>query len=285
MESVCPNAEENMSKSKTKLQQYYDSYAEGERLFTGLGQLELERTRLILDRFLPKPPAKILDIGGATGVYSIWLASQGYEVHLIDQSEKLVQLARQASQNQPDSPIASFTVGDARSLDYPTQSIDVVLLFGPLYHLTEQEQRYQALKEAFRVLKNGGILLAAAISRFASAIDGFFSGFIKDPVFTQIIEQDLIDGQHRNPTDNVMYFTDAYFHRPSDLKKEIESVGFKDVQVFPVEGIGAIATEFNKIWKDKKLKDYLLSVIQMTERENEIIGISPHLLGVAFKRE
>ena len=274
-----------MLKSKTALQQYYDDFTEGERLFTGLGQLELERTKLILNRFLPNPPAKILDIGGATGVYSLWLASKGYEVHLIDQSEKLVQQARIASQNQPDAPISSLTVGDARSLDYLTKSIDVVLLFGPLYHLTEQEERYQALNEAFRVLKHGGILFAAAISRFASVVDGFLNGFINDPIFTEIVKQDLSDGQHRNPTDKVMYFTDAYFHRPSDLKKEIERIGFKDVHVFPVEGIGAIAIEFDEVWKNEKLKEYLLNVIQMTERENEIIGVSHHLLGVAIKRE
>jgi len=273
-----------MLESKTTLQQYYDNYTEGERLFNGLGQLELERTKIILNRLLPNPPAKILDIGGATGVYSLWLASKGYEVHLIDQSEKLVHLAKQASQNQPHSPIASFTVGDARSLDFPTKSIDVVLLFGPLYHLTELEERNQALKEAFRVLKHGGTLFAAAISRFASAVDGFFSGFSNDPVFMEIVERDLIDGQHRNPTGNVMYFTDAYFHRPSDLKKEIESVGFKDVQVFPVEGIGALATKFDELWKNKNLKEYLLRIIQMTEKEEEIVGISPHLLGVGLKK-
>lgn len=271
-------------KSKTTLQQYYNNFAEGERLFIGLGQLEFERTKLILNRFLPNPPAKVLDIGGATGVYSLWLARKGYQVHLIDQSEKLVQQARQASENQFAAPISSFAAGDARSLGYPIKSIDVVLLFGPLYHLTEQDERYQALKEAFRVLKRGGVLFAAAISRFASAIDGFFSGFIKDPNFTEIVKQDLIDGQHRNPTDNVMYFTDAYFHRPSELKREIESVGFKDAQVFPVEGIGAIATNFDEVWKNKKLRDYLLNVIEMTEKEDEIIGISPHLLGMGFKR-
>ena len=271
-------------KSKTTLQQYYDNFAEGERLFTGLGQLEMERTKLILNRYLPNPPAKILDIGGATGVYSLWLARKGYEVHLIDQSDKLVRQAKQASQNQPDAQIASFTVGDARSLDYPINSIDVVLLFGPLYHLTEQDERHKALNEAFRVLKRGGILFAAAISRFASAIDGFISGFIHDPIFTEIVKQDLIDGQHRNPTNNIMYFTDTYLHRPSDLKKEIESVGFNEVQAFPVEGIGALTTKFDEVWKDENLKEYLLRIIQMTEREEEIIGISPHLMGVALKR-
>jgi hypothetical protein len=68
------------------------------------------------------------------------------------------------------------------------------------------------------------------------------------------------------------------------LKKEIESGGFKEVQVFPVEGIGALVTKFDEIWKNDKLKDYLLRVIQITEREEEVIGISPHLLAVASKR-
>lgn len=270
--------------SKTTLQTYYDNSAEGERLFTGLGQLEFERTKQILSRLLPNPPGKILDIGGATGIYSLWLARQGFEVHLIDQSEKLVQQALLLSQQQPGAPIASCTVGDARSLDFPDDSIDAVLLFGPLYHLTEQHDRYQALTEAYRVLKNNSMLFIAAISRFASAIDGLLSGFIEDPVFAEIVKQDLTNGQHRNPTDNIMYFTDAYFHRPSDLKREIESVGFKDMQVFPVEGIGALITKFDEVWRNEELKDFLLRVIQMTEREDEIIGISPHLLGVALKR-
>ncbi len=270
-------------RSKITLQKYYDSFAEGERLFTGLGQLEFERTKIILKRFLPRPSAKVLDIGGATGVYSLWLARQGFEVHLIDQSEKLIEQARQASRQQADAPIASCAVGDARKLDFPDRFFDVVLLFGPLYHLTELKDRYQALKEAYRVLKPGGVLFAAAISRFASAIDGLLSGLINDPIFADMVRQDLIDGQHRNPTDNINYFTDAYFHRPADLKNEIEAVGFKNVRVLPVEGIAAFASDFEEKWQEKATRKYLLEVIQLTENELEIIGISPHLLCVALK--
>jgi len=272
-----------MPNSKTTLKKYYDSYAEGERLFTDLGQLEFERTKLILNRFLPHPPAEVLDIGGATGVYSLWLARKGYRVHLIDQSEKLVQQAKLTSKKQPAASIASFTVGDARSLDFPDNSVQVVLLFGPLYHLTVQKERLRALKEASRVLKNKGVLFTAAISRFASAIDGFLNGYITDPIFKQIIEHDLASGIHHNPTDNIMYFTDAYFHRPSELKKEIEHSEFKEVKIFPVEGIAALVSNFQEIWNDKRMQKYLLKIIKLTENEPEIIGVSPHLLGVAKK--
>jgi len=270
-------------KSRISLQQYYENFAEGERLFKGHGLLEFERTKIILRRFLPRPPAKILDIGGATGVYSLWLARQGFEVHLIDQSDKLVQQARQVSRQQHEASIASCNVSDARTLDFPDDAIDVVLLFGPLYHLTERKDREQALKEAYRVLKPDGILFAAAISRFASAVAGFLSGFINDPIFAEMVRQDLKEGQHRNPTDNINYFTDAYFHRPSDLKNELEAVGFKNARVFPVEGMAVLVSNFEEIWKDGALRDYLLEMIELTEQEKEIIGISPHLIGVAFK--
>jgi len=270
-------------KSKIALQEYYDDSAEGDRLSTGLGQLEFERTKILLKRFLPPLQAKVLDIGGATGHYSLWLANQGYEVHLIDHSPKFVQQAKIASKNQNNAPIASLSVGDACTVDFPDNFANALLLFGPLYHLTEQKDRQQALKEAFRVLKHGGVLFAAAISRFASAVDGVFIGYVSDPVFANIIKQDLIDGQHRNPTNNLNYFTDAYLHRPSDLKQEIKNAGFKNSVVFPVEGIVALTSNFEDKWKDQTLRSYLLQLIEWTEKEEEIIGISPHLLGVSFK--
>ena len=213
-------------KSKISLREYYEKFPESDRISTGLGQLEFERTKIILKRFIPSQPAVVLDIGGGTGIYSRWLSKLGHDVHLIDQSSTLVEHARQATKDQPDAPISSFTVGDARSLDFPDRFADVVLLFGPLYHLLERDERYQALREAYRVLKKGGFIFAAGISRFASAVDGFLSDLIDDPIFRDMVEHDLIEGIHRNPTNNIMYFTDAYFHHPAELKMEIEDNRF-----------------------------------------------------------
>src|SRR5439155_3194415 len=108
-------------------------------------------------------------------------------VHLVDIAPLHVELASKASQRQPDFPLVSATVGDALALAWEDRSIDAVLLFGPLYHLTNREDRLKALRESYRVLKPGGRLLAAGISRFASTLDGLRRGYLKDGAFEQIV--------------------------------------------------------------------------------------------------
>ena len=142
----------------------------------------------------------ILDVGGGPGAYACWSAKRGYEVHLIDIAPLHVEMARAASSRQPEAPLASVTVGDARSLSWNDKTVDAVLLLGPLYHLTARADRIRALTEAHRVLKAAGLLFAVGISRFASTMDGLRSGFLKDAQFADIVDRDLKDGQHRNPT-------------------------------------------------------------------------------------
>jgi ubiquinone/menaquinone biosynthesis C-methylase UbiE len=125
---------------------HYASGYEAERLHIGTGSLERERSRELFRRFLPQPPATILDIGGGPGSHACWLAKQNYEVHLIDISSLHVQLAQEASQRQPEAPLASANVGDACSLSWNAETADAILLFGPLYHLTDKKDRLQALR-------------------------------------------------------------------------------------------------------------------------------------------
>ena len=89
-----------------------------------------------------------------------------------------------------------------------------MVLFGPLYHLTEAAERQRALAEAWRVLRPGGRLMAMAVCRFASLLDGLYRGWLGDPTFRPIVDQDLVDGQHRNPdpVGRPEFFTTAYFH-------------------------------------------------------------------------
>ena len=101
-------------------------------------------------------------------------------------------------------------MGDARAIPCDDGAADAVLLFGPLYHLTDFSERLKAICEALRVLCDGGVLLAVAISRFASALDGIARGLIRDPDFVRIVEQDLRTEQHRNETGNADYFTTAF---------------------------------------------------------------------------
>src|SRR6478735_98356 len=109
---------------------HYSSGYEADRLHQGAGQLERERSRELLGRFLPPPPAAVLDIGGGPGGHACWLAAQGYEVHLTDITPLHVELARQASTRQPDFPLASAEVGDARALSWDSEKVDAVVMLG-----------------------------------------------------------------------------------------------------------------------------------------------------------
>ena len=262
---------------------YYQRGDEDQRLLTGFNQLELVRTQELLERFLPPPPAVVLDVGGGSGHYACWLSKKGYEVHLIDPVILHIEQARQAYKRQPEHPLASATIGDARQLDRNDDSADVVLLFGPLYHLTDRFDRQQALSEAQRVLKSGGVIMVVGISRFASALDGLDSGFIDDPQFVQIIERDLSDGQHRNPTNNPSYFTTAYFHHPFELQTEVEAVGFQRGKTLAIEGLGWVAKDFEQRWQDDERRAQLLDLIRKIEEEPSLLGMSGHIMVIAMK--
>ena len=128
--------------------EHYERADEAGRLFSGVGQLELARMQELLVRNMPSPPATVLDVGGGPGAYSLWLSGLGYAVHLTDPVSKHVEQARLAAEQQPDSPIDHISLGDARCLDEDDASADVVLLMGPLYHLTDRPDRIAALGEA-----------------------------------------------------------------------------------------------------------------------------------------
>ncbi len=263
--------------------EHYASGYEAQRLQNGSSQIELARTQELVMRYVPPLPAVIFDVGGGTGVYACWLARQGYEVHLVDATPLHVELARQASQAQPDAPLASIEAGDARRLKRPDESCDVVLMFGPLYHLTERVDRLTALREAHRVLRSGGLLLAVGISRFTSALDGLRQGLFDDPAFAQIVERDLVDGQHRNPTNHPVYFTTAFFHHPKELQFEVEESGFRYERTLPVEGPLWLSHSVVANFSDQKRREQLLALARWLEEEPSLLGASAHLLVVARK--
>jgi ubiquinone/menaquinone biosynthesis C-methylase UbiE len=259
---------------------YYTMGLEKDRLDETYFPLERARTRELIQRHLPPPPTTVLDVGGAAGAYALWLAECGYEVHLVDPVPLHVEQAEEASRSRETGRLASVRVGDARALDLPDATADAVLLLGPLYHLTERADRRVALEEAHRVLRPGGWLFAAAISRFASLLDGLRGFVFEDDAFLRIVERDLADGQHRNDTDNPLYFTTAFFHQPDELSAELRDAGFTLAGLYAVEGPGALLPDFGRRWDDPPSRERLLELVRRVEREPALLGMSPHLLAV-----
>jgi ubiquinone/menaquinone biosynthesis C-methylase UbiE len=271
-----------MSLISKEIEAHYLETKESERLTNPLGELELLRTQAILARHLPPPPAVILDVGGASGVYAFPLATQGYEVHLIDPVELHLEQARSYA-DASGIRLTSITRGDARHVELPSASADSVLLFGPLYHLVDTADRLQALREANRILRHNGVLFAAAISRFASLMAGLAFGTFQDPDFRRIVAADLASGQHRNPTNQPSYFTTAYFHRPEELVAEVRAAGFDDAHILSVERPAWSAAEFRKSWDDPVQRQTLMEFLSLIEREPSVQGASAHLLAVAHR--
>ena len=149
-----------------EIRAYYDLGGEDTRLSGSPdGRLEYLRTRELLGRLLPAPPASVLDVGGGSGVHAAWLAAGGYAVRLVDPVPRHVAAAGAL-------PGVTAALGDARALAEPDAGYDAVLLLGPLYHLLDRADRVRALAEARRVCRPGGLVAAATISRYAPLHDG-----------------------------------------------------------------------------------------------------------------
>lgn len=258
-----------------ELARFYASGGEHERLRSPLGELEFARTLEVLSDVLPAAPARILDIGGGTGPYARVLAARGYEVHLLDLAPVHVEKALELG------GLASARVGDARRLPWQGGFADAVLLLGPLYHLPAQEERRAALLEARRVLKRGGVLCAAAISRYASLMDGMRAGYLEDEAFRGIVLADLDGGLHRNPTGDPRYFVESQFLTPAQLETEIGAAGFVRAEVRAVQGLVFLDPRFDANWALPELRAFYLEALRRTDRDAGVVAASPHVLATA----
>ena len=251
--------------------EYYDRGDEQDRL-TAANRLELLRTQDLLERSLPPAPAAVLDVGGGPGVYATWLAERGYGVVLIDPVPLHVEQAR--ARGCPDARL-----GDARALDRPDRSADAVLLMGPLYHLVDRTERLQAWREAARVVRPGGVVAAALISRYAALIDGVARDFALDPVFDEVAHRCAATGIMA-PTKGVG-FTTAYFHHPDEIADEVAEAGLELDAVYGIEGPGEWMADLDARLDDPARRDALLDLARTIETEPSVLGASGHLLVVA----
>ncbi len=259
---------------QTEIRRYYQRGGETSRLDAGNGRWEFLRTWDLLGRVLPPGPVSILDVGGATGVYAGPLAAAGHAVHVVDPMPEHVAAASAL-------PGVTAAVGDARRLAEPDASRDVVLLFGPLYHLVDRADRIAAWREAARVVRPGGLVLAATISRYATLVDGYAKGFVDDPAFARMVDGALATGVHRNPDEVPNWFTTAYFHQPDELPGEVAEAGLELERIAAIEGPLWTVRHLPEILADEQRTARALTLMREVEGVPHLWGASSHLLTVA----
>lgn len=256
---------------------HYELGQEADRLSrrSSTGRLEFLRTKDLLTRALPAPPARVLDIGGGSGVYAAWLVQQGYRVELVDPVPLHVEQAGR-------QPGVSARLGDARDLhDVADASFDVVLLLGPLYHLQEPEERLAALGEARRITRPGGVVAAATINRFSGLHDALAKGVYYAPERRAVIDPGTEDGRHR-PTDS-LDFTTAFFHAPEQIAEEFAKAGLATSRQYGIEGAAWLMPRIADDLDDPERTEILLTALRRTESVSSLLGASSHLLTVAVR--
>ena len=265
---------------------FYNGGAEIDRLERGLGKVEFYRTKEILTQYLPERGGLVTyDIGGGIGVYSRWLAKLGYDVHLLELAKDAVDYAKENMMN--DCQFTAETA-DARHIDRPDASADAVLLMGPLYHLQSARDRAAALSEAYRVLKNGGLLIAAGISKYSSttwalSVYGEENNYIDDPIFFNMLRCELTTGNHNRPSEYPYLIAKSYFSTPDSFAAEMEGEGFEVIDFHAVEGCVWFTPHLYEKWEHAADRERLLEIVRLTEHDREIIGMSPHFIVAARK--
>ncbi len=271
----------------------YNAGIERNRLRTGIGLIEFERTKEILLDKLPKPPAVIYDIGGAYGEYSWWLSSLGYEVHLFDLSETNIKMSEDMEDYYPNICLKSAEVCDARSIPRPCKSADAILLMGPLYSITEYEERILTIKESYRLLKDDGVLFSAALTPYSVLIPRITiyhtdntkkKNELDDPAVIAIIERALSDGCWINPERKIANgLGSSHLHTAKALKDELLCGGFITSTVHGVMGGAWLAPNLDELLEDDKTRNVLMKTVHMLDTHEEILGLSGHLLAVSKK--
>ena len=272
-----------------KVQNYYKHFDEKNRLRNdNSGKLEFLMTMGILEKNLPavtdEADISVLDLGGGAGVYSFPLAKKGYKVTLADLSETLLEQARKQKEEDKIENLISCDQVNATDLScYKDNSFDVVLLFGPLYHLTEKSERGKCVREVSRVLKTGGKVFASFIPHLSGSI-ALVQRFCWSPdqVDINTLEECFISGKFKNLSDHG--FQEGYYPTSEEIEKLFLENGFDKLLVRSIRGFGYEKEDVIYKFKNKNVFTKLLDLINSTAEDKSIIEMCGHAMYVGVKK-
>lgn len=258
---------------------YYNSDPAREHTRLERHQLEYELTWRYLERYLPSQ-GSILEVGAATGRYTLELARRDYAITAVDLSAELLEVCREKIAQAGLEKQVRFGVADARDLaTVPGTNFDAVLLMGPLYHLILEGDRKMALRQAYDRLRPGGVLFSAFISRLGVLGDLMkdLPDWIDDPAEVRA----LLESGHR-PDGAPRGGFRAYFTRSEEIASLHESLGFETLALAGSEpAISADDESYNRLEGERRRR--WLDLLYEVSAEPSILAASRHLLYVGRK--
>ena len=261
----------------TELELYYNKFNEEKRLDSRHGQVEFVTSMKYIHRYLEelqktkrKSEIKILDVGAATGRYSVPLAEEGYDVTAVELVKH--NLARLKAKG---STVKAYQ-GNAMNLKrFEDNSFDVVLVFGPMYHLHEREEKLRALLEAKRVVRPDGFVFVAYIMNEYSVITYAF----KEKHILEGIENGMLDENfHCTKKANELYS----FVRTEDIKSLNDEVELWRRQIIAADGAANYIRPFLNALSEEEFQYFIKYHLATCERE-DLLGASGHLVDILQK--
>lgn len=256
------------------LTEYYGSYDEDSRLRSKHGMVEYLTTMRYIERYL-QPGMRILEIGAATGRYSHALAQRGYQVDAVELIQHNIDIFKEKTQLGENVTIRQ---GNAKNLHFiADNTYDVTLLLGPMYHLFTVEEQLQALSEAIRVTKRGGIIYAAYCNNDATMVQYCFGrGMLREQRY-----KDLVDMQTFKASSDPAELFELY------RKEDIDAL-MSHFDVTRLHYLGTdMATNFMRTavdeMDDEFFELYLKYHFTICERP-DMVGATHHILDVFRKK-
>ena len=251
------------------------------------GKLEFLMTMSILEKNLPPVSAgtevAILDLGGGAGAYSFPLAKKGYAVTLADLSETLLLQAKKQKEDTKVQNLISCDQVNATDLSrYKDNAFDVVLLFGPLYHLTEKAERQKCISEVYRVLKSGGKVFASFIPHLSGCI-ALVQRFCWSPdqVNINTLQESFASGTFKNLSDKG--FQEGYYPASEEIENLFAANGFEKQLLRSIRGFGYEKEDVIFKFKNKNDFSKILELIDSTADDKSIIEMCGHAMYAGVK--
>jgi 2-polyprenyl-3-methyl-5-hydroxy-6-metoxy-1,4-benzoquinol methylase len=261
-----------------KVSNYYEIIDEDSRFSRNSRRIEFLTTIHVLNGILPQH-AKILDVGAGTGAYSFHYAERHHEVEAIDITPKHVEMIKEKSK-QNGINLEAYVENATDLSRFDSDTFDFVMCFGPMYHLTDMEDRNRCIRECLRVLKTGGYLAIAYINKYSviPMLATRDQKFIRNSVIDKVIHDGVIfEG------DEDCFWTDAYFTSPDEIEAFLGQYDITTVDHVGTDGISHTIQDYvDKLTGDEF--DSWLSYHFQTCRERSILGMSTHGLYICQKR-
>ncbi len=251
---------------------FYTRYDEDGRLLRKSRMPEYLNTMQYIEKYLT-PDAKIIEIGAGAGRYSFALAEMGYDVTAVDLTPKNVEIMKKKVMPHHNIKIHKGNACDLSAFE--SETYDIVLLLGPMYHLFTEEDKHKALGEAIRIAKTGGVIYASYCNNDTTVYKFFYKREILDYVERGMIKEDY----HTISSPNEVF----ELYRKSDIDELMKNYPVNRLHFVGVDMLSYIYEHKLDDLGDREFEEYMKFLSNLCERE-DCVGLSIHMLDV-FRKE